>query len=58
MNYNELNLKELNDFEIETIEAGGSFFYELGAGAHRIWNSFNRFLDENPDLTSHSRQGI
>lgn len=57
MNYNELNLDELTDFEIETIEGGG-FFYELGVGAHKMWNSFNRFLDENPDLTSHSRHGI
>lgn len=57
MNFIELNLVELNDFEIETIDGGG-FFYELGAGAHIIWNSFNRFLDENPDITSHSRQGI
>ncbi|PWJ98940.1 hypothetical protein BC749_10486 [Flavobacterium araucananum] len=57
MNYIELNLEELNDFEIETTEGGG-FFYELGAGAHMIWNSVNKFLDEHPDMTSHSRQGI
>jgi len=57
MDFNELNLVELNDLETKTIDGGG-FFYELGAGTHMIWNSINRFLDQNPDITAHSRQGI
>jgi hypothetical protein len=56
MDCTELNLVELNDLEINNIDGGG-FFYELGVGAHMMWNSFNRFLDQS-DITAHSPQGI
>jgi hypothetical protein len=57
MDYIELNLVELNDFEVETIDGGG-FFYDLGVGSRMIWNSIDRFLEDHPGLTSHSREGI
>lgn len=57
MDYKNLNLEELNEFQIENTNGGG-FFKDLGVGSHMIWNSFNHFLDTHPNITSHSRQGI
>lgn len=56
MDYIELNLEELNDFQIESTNGGG-FFNDLGVGTHMLWNSFVEFSDTHT-ITSHSRQGI
>jgi len=56
MNNIELNLEELNDFQLESIN-GGSFFKDLGAGSHMLWNSFVEFCDSH-NIGAHSRQGI
>jgi hypothetical protein len=43
MNIEQLNLEQLDSQDLINIEAGG-FFYDLGAAAHRAWNSFNEFM--------------
>lgn len=39
----EINMEELNNSELYEI-TGGGFFYDLGAAAHRAWNSLNSGL--------------
>lgn len=57
MNIIENNLQELDSAQLIEL-SGGTFFSELGVGAHMLWNAVDGWFEEHPNLSSHTRQGI